>query len=1458
MRAGRVLHIALISLVIGLLVVIGGGLLLLQTAWFKQRLLDYAVARANTYLTADLSVGRLTGSLWSGIELHNVRLARDGRPLASVDRLAVDYSVMDLVSKGLVLERLVLDHPVIALRQDRQGWNLSRIVRKDAQEQERQGPGRPIQIGSIRITRGEVTIAPCGAPCGVDLRQQAFRVPEAITGIQGDVSFRYQPVDLGFTIRGASLQTARPSANVRQLNGEIKIVGDQLQIAHLTLRTDANDLSVTGTVAQYATAPNLKIDVAAQPLATRELAAFVPGLANLHLTSRIAAKLEGTAADLHVTLDATDPAGAVKGTVRLQPAVRSIDTKLQLSSFNLAGIFSQAPRTDLNGRLDATLRAGTWSDLKSYDGRFTVDTTASRAAGYETQRLRGRGTLSRGRLTLSAETQAYGADATVAGTVVPGFGGGALALDLHGTARGLDLRRLPASLHVPALDSAIAGRYQLRLDARHTEGSVQFDASRLEGAAVAPGAVARFATTAGQAPAYAFDGNVSNVDLTRFGRRLRIAALSDARLAGQVNGHVAVDGTGTSLAMLRLHAAAELTKSSLPMVTIPAANLSADIAHGTLRASVAGDFAGLNPAQVSNQPGMEGRVGGHLDARLQLAGLGAPITLQAVTADATVTVADSRVGQLELQSARLRGRLAQGVLSVDNLSATGPLVNLQASGRVALASDAPSNLKYHLELRDLHQAAALVGQDAAGVLVLDGQMTGTERHLQTAGTLKANALRVRSAVDMLQAEGTYGVDVPDLSWPQAVVQAKITSTLPVILGRPLKQAVLDARYTNQELGFDTTLEEAGRTLRATGNLLLHTDHSEVHLTSLALSTQNAAWKLEPDNAVVRYGGGAVELQGVHFVNGAQRIAADGVIALDDHSASNLQLRMERIDLANTAQLLLMPELQLAGTLDAEARLTGTGSQRSGSAQITVGAGTVRGFTFTGVQAGVQVSPSGARVNAAVQQTPSVAFTVDGAIPVSLFGIHAPDASQLYDVRVTASGLNLAVLETVTDQISKASGTIGVDVRVTGPVERPRATGYVAINNGAFELAQTGVQYSALNGRIALTGDSVTVEDLRVLDDDGDPLQLTGQMALNGWTPGRFQMTLLAHNFAFLKSNLGDVDADAELSMQGELNSPDIRGQIRLHSGRLEVDRILEQLKRPEPITTQQANAVTTDTSGARMGVSGSQTASASKGIALDVGIVVPNNLLIRGNNIKMPESPVGLGSVNLTVGGEFHLRKPPGQDPFLLGTVRTVRGTYDFQSRRFTIVEDGQIMFRGNRPPDPGLDITAQRDIQGILAQVHVGGTVRDPSLQLTSDPPLDPSDVLALILFNQPLNQLNEGQRVSLTERAGNMAAGMVISPIAQSLGHALDLDVFEVRGFGDQSGGPTVNIGKQVGERAFVSLEQGFGAQDVTQFMLEYQLSDLLRLKGSLAQGAGAVERTVTRRVERSGIDLVLLIRY
>jgi translocation and assembly module TamB len=435
---------------------------------------------------------------------------------------------------------------------------------------------------------------------------------------------------------------------------------------------------------------------------------------------------------------------------------------------------------------------------------------------------------------------------------------------------------------------------------------------------------------------------------------------------------------------------------------------------------------------------------------------------------------------------------------------------------------------------------------------------------------------------------------------------------------------------------------------------------------------------------------------------------------------------------------------------------------------------------------------------------------------------------------------------VTSQIQDLRGQLQLALHATGSARAPRVDGDVTLTGVGFRVTTTGVVYSDLDTHLRFVGDRLIIEKLRVLDDDGDLLSAEGALGIQERRIASLDVLASGSQFKILDNDLGHIELDMLLRVSGQAQGPVIEGTVETRAGQLEVDRLLEEFS-SSPYRVEPSASVD-ERSAPAPGV--------LDAVALSLKIRVADNMLLRGRDIRARFSRIGLGDVNMTIGGNLELQKAAGATTQLVGSVSVVRGFYDFQGRRFEIERDSLIRFEGLNPLNPTLQITATRDISGVTAQVNLAGTVRSPELTLSSQPPLDEADVLSLIVFNQPVNTLGQNERVRLAERAGALAAGYVTAPLADSIADALDLDLFEIRTMGESGGGPSLSVGQQLGGRLYVGFQQDFGASDVSQLSFEYRLTELLRLVTSIAQGTRRTHRS--QRIETTAADLILVFSY
>ncbi len=1493
------------TLAVGLIAL---ALIVSQTPWFKDWLRRYVVRESKQYVNGDLTIGGLGGNLLFGVDLTDVAIDVSGERVVAIRALELDYSIFQLVTKGLVLSEIKIDQPALRVRRDAQGWNLARLVKRESKEADREGPGRPISLPAILISDGSVTIDDRTINPSVIL-------PRRIEDMDVRVAFEYAPVHYTLTLEHINLRAASPELSVENLSGTLALRDDNLYVQGLSLKTSQTSLALNGVIERYLSAPSLNVTTTGN-VSLPEIGRFVPAAAGYNLHPAIDVKAKGPADRMALNLDMQSEAGNLKGqvTADLRAPDLAVRGELDLERLNLAPLLKDpAQKSDLTGhaKVDIALK-GDPPSARAADrmsGTFAFSGPRVVAAGYEARNVRVTGTMKGPRLALDGRAAAYGGTATVRGFIVPPAPGRPLSFDLAGTAEHVDLRQLPTSTGAPQIATNLSvAEYHVRGRGDSIDGSATLNPSSVEGAAIGAGTLATF-EVAPKTIRYTARGSVTDLDLDRLGAALKVDALARPAYDSRINGSFDVAGSlprrtpkgagavpSQATAGMKVDATGTLTDSALLGGTLPQLAFEAHLDGGALNGHAEGTFAEFNPGQLAGRKDLEGKVTGSLNASFSVSDINAPITPEAVTAEGKLELVESTVGGLRIDSAVVDGRYSEQVGDLTAITTTGPDVKVHASGRIALDRTTQSNLKYHVDAVNLAELARLAGQSAVGgAAVLDGTITGNASSLTAEGTVDASNI-AQGENNALDLNGRYTIRVPDLDFARARVEATSEATFVKAAGLELNSVTATTVYDQKRLAFTTHIKEKTRELDASGELVLHADHQEVHLPELAIRTQGVEWRTAPgSDATVNYAGSHLQLLGVRLVSGDQFLDLSGGIAIGaDASPDAIEVKARNVDLQQLQTLMLI-DRGLSGRLTADARISGSTASPAIDGTVTIDNGGFQTYHYDALKVAVTYSGNRIGIDAALQQSPTEAITAKGSVTTALFqprpaGGHVePAAGEEIDLQVKSNALSLGFLQGLTTQLTKVTGTLEADVHVGGSGQDPHMRGFIDIKGGGFAVPAVGGSFTGLTTRIDLEPERMRIQQFQLLDHHGEKLSIAGELAVHERQLGGVNITIESDNFELLDNELGDIQVQTSLQITGEVRRPRVTGDLRLDAARVEVDRVLQLFYNPysvdsldslpevvsaerqvegsgsaeEAMRTALTTASEPGVAALEAPPSEAPPAGAFDPVALDIHLVVPDNLVLRGKDIR-PGGPTGtaLGNLNITVGGDMRIRKDPGAQVAPLGTVNTIRGTYEFQGRRFDLVRGGTLRFVGSPTINPLLDVSATRTIPntGVEARVHITGTAQAPRLELTSNPPLEESDILALIVFNRPVNELGTGERSSLAATAGGIATGFIAAPLGDSIGRALDLDLFEITTTTETGElGAGVTLGQQLGERAFFRLRQQFGAQSTTEFEIDYQLARFLRAQGSASpETSGAGNRINQRRVERAGIDLIFFFSY
>jgi len=1454
----RLTHVLILvlTLVVG---AAAAAVIVSQTAWFKNWLRGFIIAQANQYLNGTLSIERLGGNLFFGVEMENIGVSMDGSQVVAVQDLGLKYNVFALITKGLSVDEIRLDKPVIYLRRDGDTWELSRLVKKQETEADRSGPAKPIAIDAIEIADGEVSI---DSPVGTS----GVAVPKKFEHLDAKLSFKYEPVRYSIEITHVSFRGTEPSIALNALSGGVSVHDDAVNIDKLALRTSETSLSVDGAVQNYLTTPNLNLQITSDKLSIPEIARLVPALAGVKLQPAFEIKLNGPLDQLGVDMNVRSSAGDAVGKIVadiLEP-VQAVRGDLTVRHLDLSAILNDPKqKSDITGNAHVDVRAESFQKLDTLHGNLALDSPRVVAAGYTVGPLNAKAQIDGRRAQFSAKASAYGASATAVGkATLPDFAdknatAQTIPFDVSGQLRHVDLRNLPRDLKIPAADTNVSGDYHVagsvttgKNPTQNITGDVKFLPSTLAGATIAGGSTAGF-TMNGKAIGYSADATVQNLDLQRVGREFNVPALADDKYKSTINAHLVANGNGTTPKEMNLTARGSFTDTTLMGGTIPQLDFDATLASDTAHVKANGRFADVDPAVASAKKELAGKLGGTLNVDATVANVSTGVTPDSVEADAKVTLDPSTIGGLELTSANVDGTYHNSTGEIRTLEVVGRDVNVKANGTIALNDTGQSNLTLHADSPSLETIGKLVNQPLTGIAKVDATMTGNRGELNATGNLTGNGLKYGDN-GALTISSDFNATVRDLDAATAIVNADTNATFVTVGGQNINELAASTTYEHNQLEFALTAKQPQRSLGVGGALLLHPDHQEVHLTDLGLTTAGQTWQLESGReATINYAGDAVKVENLGLVSGDQKIAADGTFG---RPGDALKVTVTNLNLATVDALLLRPP-QLGGRVNATSTIAGTKDAPDVKAEFQVTQGAFRQFKYDSLGGRVNYAGAGLDVDARLQQNPTTYLNAKGYLPMALFGGAKAAAGNAaagngdrIDFHIDSTPIDLGLVQGFTTALTKVTGTLQAKLDVGGTAYDPQPKGDITISNGAFNVEPTGVSYTNLDGRIEIRPDRVHVDKIAVLDNHKSPLTISGDLAMRELQVGGVSVSLTADDFKILDNKLGNVRVRSDMRLTGELNAPRVEGEFGLTTGRVDLDRIMAQVE--DPAYATEATEYQTDANAAPK-------SSAFEALQVDLRVTVPNDFVVKADDLKAPGAPIGLGALLVTLGGDVYVSKSPWDQVRIYGTVNTVRGHYDFQGRRFDILRDGTVRFEGLDDIDPELDIRTQRVIQAVTANVNVRGTLKKPDIVLSSTPPLEQADILSLIVFNQPLNSVGEGQQITLVQRAQSMAAGAVAGQFAKSIGNALNLDEFEINLAPENGGGPEVTVGQQVGENLYVKVQQGVGEVNQTNVILEYELTKWLRLRTNVLQGS-TTQANLFQRQQGSGADLLFFFSY
>ena len=1136
------------------LALVGLVVVALELGWGNDRLRQLAVTQANRYLDATLTIDRLDGSLLRGVRLDGVELAQGGRRVVAIDRVTVGYSLRQLLGgdrgtsvRSLTLERL----HVVADRGANGRWNVASLLRPRPPAEPGRQP-RPVTIETITLVDASIDIQ---SP----LTFGAARVPSEIRNLDATVAFESLASGWRLSFTRASWQGRSPSLTVDSLTGAIASQPDALAFDRLAVRTPRSSLVLHGDVKRRPSPSVLALDVAADRFSFPEWAEVVPGLRPIDIDSRFTATLEGPLNRLGTRLDLRSTGGAVTGAVTLDTTVPGWHGagQLDVSSVNLARWLTRPDRpSDITGRIDFDLDLELGRRFPR--GRYTFRGGHVAFLGYEADDLEASGEIVEHEARIARATAtAYGANVSI-DTGAIGIGS-PFAYRFTGVADGVDLRRLPAGVPVPHVESTLSFGYDVhgRFAAAHLIGRAEFGRSQFLDVVIAEGASGAIDTSV-RPFRYSGEGDVAGLALQRVGAGLDIAWMRDPRYAGTIAGHFRVAGSGGDAATLAIDATGRIHRAELFQGAFSEADVTLAIAAGSLHATYTGLFSTINPAVALTDPRWFASLTGAASVSLDVTDiLERTVSLDDYRVTGRVSLGDSAMRRITISDGEVTGTLASGTLDV-SARMDSPSFSGHAEGTIELDGRRSSSLTYVHAPIDLALVGELLGRALSGSAIGRGRLTGPIGEPHVAGTARVSLLTL-PRVEVVDTTLEYAATIPrDRPWAAAGRAQGAFDRLTA--GGLVLDAVSGAvTFDHGTIGFEVGAQHAGRaeaSLR--GGALLHVDERALDLTDLSVAWRGLAWQHVPaETTRISWDDAGIRISRLTLMDaegGRQRLGVSGMWGAS--SSEGLRVTAAGVFLDPFANVFTPPG-QVGGTLDGEATIHQS-ADRMPIVRVTasVEAGRIRRLPFQRVAAQVHYAGGDLDVDSRIDQAPGVWLTAAGRVPLGLFDPKRPDAP--ISLALASSGIDLSLVEGVTDVVRDLSGQLQMKLTVVGTSHDPHFEGAVDLTDAAFAVRSSGARYQNGRAAIRLSRDRVVVEAFRIEDGRNRALTVSGSLGTHELKVEDLAVDVTASGFEVLRNEFGTLEVDADLKLRGEFESPRLAGTITIAGGALNVDEILDR------------------------------------------------------------------------------------------------------------------------------------------------------------------------------------------------------------------------------------------------------------------------------------------------------------
>lgn len=504
---------------------------------------------------------------------------------------------------------------------------------------------------------------------------------------------------------------------------------------------------------------------------------------------------------------------------------------------------------------------------------------------------------------------------------------------------------------------------------------------------------------------------------------------------------------------------------------------------------------------------------------------------------------------------------------------------------------------------------------------------------------------------------------------------------------------------------------------------------------------------------------------------------------------------------NRFQEFLPPELTLNNRLNGEANASsGVDGSLSAEADVSLSAGDVK-FEIEGEPLIISLGES--TFNAS-----SDGRNADTQLQVDLGTLGNLNASVKLEDLTGKRGIN-GTLKANIDSLKPVSGFVPQAQDIEGKVTADLSLA------GALPVPVIQGNIQLLDASVSIPVAGIDVEDveLTISSDGNGPLSLSGgarsgsgSIELSGQVePFEPKLDLNIKGDQFQAMNSHEIQA---------VISPDM--SIHLDQSQVQVDgevTIPKAYISPPGSSAAGGVSVSQDVVIVREADGEPEQASAAVDIFAKIRVILGDDVVVEAAGFK--------GQLK----GDLLIEQTPQLAPRGTGNIEVAAGNYEIYGQELAI-ERGMVLFSGGPIDNPGLDLRISRAYDEVTVGAQVGGSIREPRLNLFSQPGMPDSSIISYLAFGRGPGENSSSENALLYQAATALGTAGGRS-ITKNISDTLGLDELSFEG-GNNLDEASLVVGKYLSPELYVSYGLGL-FEAVNTFNLRYKINERLSFESS-----------------------------